>query len=224
MEAEDPGVLPDLEHYIAERFAAEDETLRTVRATIASAGLPDISVSPTQGKLLHLFALMVKAERILEIGTLGGYSTIWLARALPEGGKLISLELEETHAEVARRNLVTAGLDQKAEVRVGPAVRLLGELASTGEPPFDLIFIDADKPPYLQYFQLAVGLSRPGTLIIADNVIRHGKILDPDHPEEEVEGVQRLNDHLAVTAEAVATVLPTVGIKGLDGFAIALVT
>lgn len=224
MSLDEQSIFAHLDEYIGGRYAQEDKTLQAVRTAIADAGLPDISVSATQGKLIHFFARLTGARRILEVGTLGGYSTIWLARALPPEGTLITLELDPTHASVARNNITLAGMEQQVEVRVGPAVSLLQELQASGEEPFDLIFIDADKPPYLQYFHLALGLSRPGTLIIADNVIRHGKILDPEHPEEEVEGVQRLNDYLAREEEALATLLPTVGIKGLDGFALALVT
>lgn len=212
-----------IDRYISDRFVAEDDALLNTLASIGEAGMPGISVTGCQGKLLHLFATLVGAKRILEIGTLGGYSTIWLARALPPEGRLISLELNDEHAAVARENLRGAGLAETVELRVGPALSTLPALKEEGQDPFDLVFIDADKPTYLQYFQFALALSRPGTLIIADNVIRQGAVLSAEPDDRDVEGVQRLNDFLAHSPEVTATILPTVGTKGVDGMALARV-
>ena len=163
------------------------------------------------------------ARRILEIGTLGGYSTIWLARALPAGGRLITLEAEARHAEVARANLSRAGLADVAEVRVGPAQETLPQLHAAGEGPFDLIFIDADKPGYADYLDWSVRLSRPGSMIIADNVVRDGAVVDPASPDADVQGVRRFIERLAAEPRVSATVIQTVGRKGYDGFALAVV-
>jgi predicted O-methyltransferase YrrM len=190
----------------------------------AAAGLPAIHVSPSQGKMLHLLARALGARRILEIGTLGGYSTIWLARALPAGGRLVTLEADPRHASVARSNLARAGLSAAVEVRVGRALDLLPQLASEVGGPFDLIFIDADKAGYPDYFPWALKLSRRGSLIIADNVVRNGAVVDGSGADPGVAGVRRMNELVAGEARVSATVVQTVGGKGYDGFMLAVVT
>ena len=168
-------------------------------------------------------ALLCNAKKILELGTLGGYSTIWLARALPPNGKLITVEFDKHHAEVAQQNIHKAGLENKVDIRVGKAIDILPELIKNNEGPFDMIFIDADKPPYTEYFQYAVQLSRPGTLIICDNVIREGKVLDKNETDEMVKGAQRFNEMLGKNQHVTATIIQTVGLKEHDGMAIAVV-
>ena len=212
-----------IDHYIAALFNPPDPVLDATEQSIVEAGMPVISVSANQGKFLYLLALLCRAERILELGTLGGYSTIWLARALPEDGRLTTVELEPAYAEVARKNLERAGLSDKVDIRIGRGLEVLPQLEAEGAGPFDLIFIDADKPPYTGYFQHALRLSRPGTLIVADNVIREGQVLDPHHPDERVAGVQRFNAMLAAEKGVTATILQTVGAKEWDGMALALV-
>ncbi|KIJ44114.1 hypothetical protein M422DRAFT_60228 [Sphaerobolus stellatus SS14] len=184
----------------------------------AKGGLPNIAVSEAQAKFLQLLARTFKAKRILEVGTLGGYSTIWLARALPEDGELITLEISETHAEVARKNIAHAGLDSKVKVIVGPAVESLPKL----EPSFDLAFIDADKQSNLEYFKEAKRLVREGGVIIVDNVVRYGRVSDPEQKDNATEGVRRLLDYIKDDKEVDATTLSTVGEKGYDGFLYAL--
>ena len=200
-----------------------DPTLDAALQAAEDAGLPDISVSPAQGKLLHLLALAKGARRILEIGTLGGYSAIWLARALPPDGRLITLEADPLHAEVARANLASAGLADVSEVRVGRALETLPLLHAAGDGPFDLIFIDADKPSYADYLAWSVRLSRPGSMIIADNVVRGGGVLDAASTLPGVQGVRRFMEALAAEPRVSATVVQTVGRKGYDGFAFAVV-
>jgi predicted O-methyltransferase YrrM len=212
-----------VEKQVAERFVPEDPVLKEALRSTSEAGMPEISVTPNQGKLLHLLSRLGGAKRTLEIGTLGGYSTIWLARALPEEGRLVSLELDPDYAEVARENIRRAGLSRKATVRTGAALASLREMIDQGEEPFDFIFIDADKPLYLQYFQFSFNLSHPGTLIVADNVVREGKVLEQEPSDEKVEGVQRLLDYLATTDQATTTVLQTVGEKGHDGMVLSIV-
>jgi len=187
----------------------------------AAAGLPSIQVSPTQGKLLHLLVLSLGARKILELGTLGGYSTIWMARALPAGGRLITLEADAKHAEVARANIAHAGLANIVDLRLGRAQETLPKL--TGEAPFDLIFIDADKTGYPEYFQWAMKLSRRGSVIIADNVVRKGEIVDADSGDANVQGVRRFYEMVAREPRVSATAIQTVGSKGYDGFAMAVV-
>lgn len=211
------------DRYISDLLAPEDAALQAVIASLEAAQIPQASVSANQGKMLQLLALLANACHILELGTLGGYSTIWLARALPEGGKLISLEYDPAHAEVARQNIRNAGLESKVEIRVGKALDLLPQLEAENLPPFDMVFIDADKPPYTEYFQFALRLARPGALIVADNVIRDGKVLDPDHPDEKVQGVRRFNEMLSKNPAVTATILQTVGAKEWDGMALAVV-
>jgi predicted O-methyltransferase YrrM len=188
-----------------------------------AAGLPAISVTPNQGKLLAMLARLMGAERILEIGTLGGYSTIWLARALPASGRLVTLELDEHHASVARANLQRAGLTNVVELRLGLASDSLAQLAAAGVPPFDLVFIDADKASTPDYFTWSLQLTRPGSLIVIDNVIRGGKVLDADSVDPDIQGIRRTFELLASEPRVTATALQTVGSKGYDGFAVAMV-
>ncbi len=199
--------------------AALDEALRASTA----AGLPEIAVSPPHGALLTVLARAVGARRILEIGTLGGYSAIRLGRVLPPDGRLVTLELNPLHAEVARSNIARAGLGDRVEVRVGPATASLAALADEGAAPFDLIFIDADKVGYTDYLHGSLRLSRPGTLIIADNIVRQGRVADPDNDDANVRGVRRFNEALAAEPRLMATIVQTVGSKGYDGLAIAVV-
>jgi caffeoyl-CoA O-methyltransferase len=213
------AIFEATDRYIGGLLAKEDAPLHYVLQQLENQGIDNASVSPTQGKLLQVFARMCNARRILELGTLGGYSTIWMARALPPGGKLITLEADEQHAAVARQNMEYAGLSSVVEIRQGKAIDLLPQLNG----PFDMIFIDADKPPYTEYFQHALRLSRPGTIIIADNVIRNGKVLDTGSEDEKVQGVQRFNEFLAHSDAVTAIILPSVGLKEYDGMAVAVV-
>lgn len=213
----------DVDHYISDVLVKSDPALVAALAASDAAGLPAISVSPNQGKLLHILARALRARHILEIGTLGGYSTIWLARALPADGHLISLEASAHHAEVARANIAQAGLSDIAEVRVGRALETLPLLAAEGHGPFDLIFIDADKQNNPEYFQWALTLARPGSLIVIDNVVRDGAVIDAASRDPDIRGVRRLNELMAAESRVIATAMQTVGIKGYDGFAVALV-
>lgn len=213
-----------VDDYIAGHLLGDDPGLDAALAANAAAGLPAIDVSAVQGKMLHLLALGTGARRILEVGTLGGYSTIWLARALPEGGHLVTLELDPHHAEVACANLCRAGMADKVEVRVGPAVEALDAMIAGGEAPFDFIFVDADKEGYPDYLSAAMRLSRPGTMIVFDNVVREGGILDPNHPDPRVQGTRALFEAMAAEPRLSATAVQTVGAKKWDGFALALVT
>ena len=212
-----------VDQYIEELFVPADDALDLALAESAAAGLPQIAVSPIYGKLLTLLARSMDARTILEIGTLGGYSTICLARALPEGGRLVTLEFNSLHAQVAQANIARAGLAGQVEVIVGRAVDSLAALSAERRGPFDMIFIDADKPSYPDYLTWSLQLSRPGTLIIADNVVRAGKVIDPDSDDPNVQGVRRFNELLAADPLVDATILQTVGGKGYDGLAIVLV-
>jgi len=216
-------LFESVDHYISQLFHDEDDCLKATEKSIIESGIPQISVSPNQGKYLHILARLCKARKILELGTLGGYSTIWMARALPEDGRLITMEIDPKHAAVAQQNFDRCGLASKIEILLGKAIDILPELKAKGAGPFDMIFIDADKPPYLEYFKWALQLSRPGTLIIADNVIREGKILQDPSPDEMVEGVKKFNEFLAQSAAVTATIFQTVGAKEHDGMAIAIV-
>ena len=212
-----------VDDYIDSAVVPADPVLDAALQASADAGLPDIGVSPEQGKLLHLLALGQGARRILEIGTLGGYSAIWLARALPADGRLITLEADPVHADVARANLANAGLAGVSEVRTGPALNTLPLMHAVGDGPFDLIFIDADKPSYPDYLAWSVRLSRPGTMIIADNVVRAGGVIDAASKLPGVRGVRRFMEAMAAEPRVSATVVQTVGRKGYDGFALAVV-
>lgn len=203
---------------------ASDPVLEAALRASAEAGLPSIQVSALQGKLLSLLARAVGAGRILEVGTLGGYSTIWLARALPHHGRLVTLELDPRHAEVARANLVAAGLADRVEIVVGTAAETLASLVASGAEPFDLVFIDADKESIPEYFGRALELARPGTLVVVDNVVRGGKVIEDTSPDPAVQAIRRFNEMVAATPHAEATTIQTVGVKGHDGFALVLVT
>ncbi|MFJ9847134.1 O-methyltransferase [Kitasatospora sp. NPDC101155] len=209
--------------YFSEQLVGHDAVLEAATAAADAAGLPRIAVAPNQGKLLHLLALAQGARRILEVGTLGGYSTIWLARALPADGTLISLELDPRHAEVARGNLARAGLEKVAEVRLGRAADSLAALVAQGEEPFDLVFIDADKPSNPEYFRRALQLTRPGSLIIVDNVVRGGAIADAASTDPAVVATRALHELIAAEPRVTATSVQTVGSKGYDGFTLARV-
>ncbi|WP_437970928.1 O-methyltransferase [Sorangium sp. So ce260] len=213
-----------VDRYITDLLVQPDAALDAALEASAAAGLPPINVAPNQGKLLHLLARIHGARSILEIGTLGGYSTIWLARALPAGGRLITLESEPKHADVARANLERAGLADLVELRLGRALDTLPGLAAEGRGPFDLIFIDADKPSNPDYFAWALKLSRRGSVIVIDNVVRRGAVVDPESADPNVQGVRRLHELLAAERRVSATAIQTVGSKGYDGLAVALVT
>ena len=211
-----------VDRYITDLVVQPDPILEAALEACAEAGIPQISVSAAQGKLLHLLAKIRRANRILEIGTLAAYSTIWLARALPAGGRLVTLESDASHAAVARGNITRAGLDGVVDLRIGLALDTLPVLAAEGLE-FDLTFIDADKPNIPQYFEWALKLSRPGALIIVDNVVRDGAIIDDGSEDASVLGVRRLNEKLAVDKRVSATTIQTVGSKGYDGFTLAVV-
>ena len=211
-----------VDDYITGLVVPADPVLDAAQEASTAAGLPPISVSAAQGKFLHLLARIHGARRILEVGTLGGYSTIWMARALPPDGRLITLEFEPKHADVARANIARAGLSDRVEVRVGRAIDALPGLVSEG--PFDLVFIDADKPSTTDYFNWALKLSRRGTVIVVDNVVRDGKVAAPSGDgDESVEGMRKFMTALAAERRVSATVVQTVGTKGYDGFAIGIV-
>ncbi|WP_158887844.1 O-methyltransferase [Amycolatopsis anabasis] len=209
-----------VDDYFTTRLLPEAPDLEGVLTASTEAGLPEISVSPAQGKLLNLLARMVGAKSILEIGTLGGYSTIWLARALPADGRLVTLEAEPKHAEVARKNLEKAGVSERVDIRVGQALDTLPGLSG----PFDLTFIDADKPNNPGYFRWALEYSRPGSVIVVDNVVRAGAVADPSNTSAAIRGVREVHDLIATEPRVDATALQTVGVKGYDGFTLALVT
>jgi predicted O-methyltransferase YrrM len=212
-----------IDQYVTDLLVPRDPALEAAEQAIQGAGLPPISVAPNQGKLLHILARLMGARTMLEIGTLGGYSSIWLARALPADGRLITLEIDPRHAEVARANIQRAGLSNQVEVRVGRAVDSLARLAEEQAAGFDLVFIDADKPSNPEYLAWALKLTHPGSLIVVDNVIRGGAVLDGASKDPDVIGVRRFNEMLAAEPRLSATELQTVGMKGHDGLAIALV-
>jgi predicted O-methyltransferase YrrM len=213
-----------VDRYISEMLVPSDPVLDAALRDSSAAGLPEIHVSPNQGKLLQLLAQSHGARRILEIGTLGGYSTLWLARALPEGGRLVTLEYDPRHADVARVNLARAGFSGTVDIRVGRAQDTLPQLASEAAGPFDVVFIDADKQGYPEYFTWALRLTRKGSLIIADNVVRNGAVADASSADPAVQGVRRMNELVSREPRVSATAIQTVGGKGYDGFMIALVT
>jgi len=215
----------EVDAYISELFAPEDEILLSIEPALVAAGssLAFASVSPAQGKLLQLFAHMCGAKRILEVGTLGGYSTIWMARALPHNGKLVTIEYDEKHIAVAKKHFEMAGLNDRIEIKQGKAMDVLQELSENNAEPFDMVFIDADKPPYAEYFELALKMCRKGSIIIADNVVRSGKVLDETSEDAAVQGVQRFNHMLSYNEDVHANILQTVGVKDWDGMAIAVV-
>lgn len=211
----------DVDAYFDERLGLTDEVLAAVLAANAEAGLPAIDVSPAQGRMLTVFARMVGARRVLEIGTLGGFSTICLARGLPPEGRVVTLEAQPRHAEVARLNIARAGLGERVEIRVGKALDTLPGLV--GEPPFDLVFIDADKPSNPDYLAWALRLARPGTAIVVDNVVRRGRVVEADSDDASVVGSRAVLDAVRAEPRLLATAIQTVGEKGWDGFVLAIV-
>jgi predicted O-methyltransferase YrrM len=210
--------------YIAKQLLAPDAALESALRASDAAGLPAINVSPPQGKLLMMLAQMHGAQRVLEVGTLGGYSTIWLARGLPPDGRVVTLEVDAKHAKVAAANVAHAGFSDRVEIVVGPALDTLPGLEARKRAPFDLVFIDADKPNNPSYFAWALKLSRKGSLIIVDNVVREGAVVDARSTDERVRGTRRLFEMIAAEPRVSATAIQTVGSKGYDGFAMALVT
>jgi predicted O-methyltransferase YrrM len=226
-DAHDPHDLQDqwtaVDTYLSESLSLSDPALEAALAANAAGGLPSIDVSPSQGKFLQLLAQLRGARRILEIGTLGGYSTICMARALPEGGRVVTLEVNAKHAEVARANIARAGLAEVVEIRVGPALETLARMQEEGTEPFDMIFIDADKPNNPAYLGWALKLSRRGSLILCDNVVRDGAVADAESTDPGVRGARGLFEMLGAEPRLSATALQTVGLKGYDGFAMALV-
>jgi predicted O-methyltransferase YrrM len=219
--SDEPWIAVDA--WFTQQIVESDEVLEAALAESVSAGFPPVHVSPPQGKMLQLLARMKQARKILEIGTLGGYSTIWLARALPADGRLVTLEIDPRHAEIALANIARARLAEVVELRLGPALETLPKLAAEGAGPFDLIFIDADKPSNPDYFRWALKLSRRGSVIVIDNVVRKGKVIDPDSTDENVRGVRRMFDLIAAERRVSATAIQTTGSKGWDGFVMALV-
>ena len=212
-----------VDEYIVDKLVQEDASLEAALAANAAAGLPAMDVSAAQGKYLNLMVRITGAKRVLELGTLGGYSTIWMAKALPADGRLVTLEFDPRHAQVARRNIDQSGVGDKVTIHVGAAVDTLPVVAAQNPEPFDFIFIDADKPSNPIYLDWAVKLSRPGTVIILDNVIRDGKVLDPDNTDPRIIGTRAAYDIIGAHPRLQATALQTVGSKGWDGFAIMLV-
>ena len=215
-------VWADVDDFFVQHLLPADDVLRAVLETNVAEGLPPIAVTPPQGKLLHLLARASGARRILEIGTLGAYSTIWLARALAPGGRLITLEIDPHHAEVARRNLERAKLTDRVEIRIGRASDLLEEMYGVVEP-FDFVFIDADKASSDVYFKASLAMSHPGTVIIVDNVVRSGKVADASSDDEDIQGIRRMTEWLATQPRVSATAIQTVGGKSYDGFLMAVV-
>lgn len=216
-------VWEQVDEYIVDRLCPNDRVLDEVIVTNRKADLPEIDVTANQGKFLQLLVQIKGAKRILEIGTLGAYSTIWMARGLTEGGRIITLELSPHHAEVAKKNIARAGLEQTIEVRTGDALEQLAQMEKEGVEPFDLIFIDADKPNNPNYLRWALHFSRPGTVIVGDNVIRTGEIADRHSTDPRVQGVRTFFDMLSGHPNISATALQTVGSKGYDGFMIGIV-
>jgi len=212
-----------VDEYLGDVLVRQDKHLDDAVAASDAAGLPSIQVSPPQGKLLEILIAMMKAKTILEVGTLGGYSTIWMARSLPADGRVVTIEIDPKHAEVARENFNRAGLGKKIELRVGNARDILPAMIEEGMGPFDFVFIDADKASNPDYFGWALTMSRPGTVIIVDNVIREGKIIDAESEDASVRGVRRLNEIMSSSVGVTVTALQTVGVKGYDGFSVALV-
>lgn len=220
----DTALWKSVDAWFSERLVKQDDALKHALAESDRAGLRSINVSPNQGKLLHLLARLCNARRILEIGTLGGYSGIWLARALPSDGKLMTLELDPDAAEVARKNFAYAGLENLVEIRVGRAVDSLRQIAAEAQPRFDVAFVDADKESNPDYFAWAVDNVRTGGLIIIDNVVRRGRVIDQGDTEADILGVRQVTEMVAADSRVSATAVQTVGDKGYDGFLIALVT
>lgn len=214
----------EVDEYVSGLLAPQDEVLEAALKAGVDAGLPEIQVSPPQARLLEILARLVGARTMLEFGTLAGYSTIWLARALPEGGRLITLEADPEYAEVARTNIANAGLSDLVELRVGPALDALPALDTEGVGPFDFVFIDADKIHTPDYFTWALDRTRTGGMIVADNVIRDGALVDPETDDPTIPAQRRFHEMIAADPRVTATTIQTVGGKGYDGFTLALVT
>jgi len=218
-----PALWTAVDAYIDEQLIGHDDALSAAIESSVAAGLPAISVSPSQGKLLHVLAKTMGARRILELGTLGGYSAIWLARALPPDGRLITVEADARHADVARRNFARAGVTSRVDLRVGRGLDVLPQLHVERAGPFDFVFIDADKVNYPHYLDWAIRLCHPGSLIVADNVVRKGAVIDGKSEDAAVQAVRRMMTALRTDPRVTATVIQTVGVKGYDGFAAVLV-
>ena len=219
-----PEIWAAVDDYFGGLLVKEDAALKEAVETSSAAGLPPIQVSPAQGKFLHLLARMISARSILEIGTLGGYSTIWLARALPVDGRVVTLEVNPKHAELSLRNIARAGLANKVDLRLGKALETLPQLEAEGRGPFDLIFIDANKSDMPEYFAWALKLARRGSVIVSDNVVRKGAVLDANSGDPDIQGVRRFAEMAGREKRVSSTVLQNVGGKGYDGFAVSLVT
>ncbi|MEO8335607.1 MAG: O-methyltransferase [bacterium] len=213
----------EVDEYLNGLHIGRDAAIDDAAEATVAAGLPPIAVTPNQGKLLYILARMQRASSILEIGTLGGYSTIWLARGLEKGGKVVTLEFEPKHAEVAAQSIAKAGLSESVTIHVGKAIDTLPQLAHSGDAPFDLVFIDADKKSIPEYFEWALKMSRPGTLILVDNVVRAGRVVDANSDDADIQGIRRFNEMVAREPRVTVTTLQTVGSKGYDGLAFVLV-
>ncbi len=213
-----------VDRYFGDRLAPHDVALAACIEANREAGMPSIDVPSLLGKFLALMVRISGARRVLEIGTLGGYSTVWLARAVPAGGQVVTLEIDPRHAEVARKNLELAGVLERVEITIGPAMEAMSALHEGAAPPFDLIFIDADKKSIPEYLEWSMKLSRPGTIIIVDNVVRDGAVLNQESADPDIQGVRRMTEMMASNPRLSATAIPTVGARGYDGFAIAVVT
>ncbi len=216
-------IWKQVDEYFADALIAPGDGFDAALDSNRKADLPAIDVTPLQGKFLEILVRATRARRVLEIGTLGGYSTLWLARALPDDGVVVTLELEPRHAEIAKGNLEAAGLANRVELRIGPAAETLATLVHEHTPPFDFIFIDADKASYPEYLQWSMTLSRPGTLIVADNVVRDGKVIDPENSDPNIRGVRHFTEMVSAEPRLSATALQTVAGKGYDGFVVAVV-
>lgn len=216
------NIWTKVDDYFGDLLAPGDDAMKQVLRANHQAGLPAIGVSPLQGKFLFLLVKIVQARRVLEIGTLGGYSTIWMARALPANGRVVTLEMDPKHAEVARQNLSAAGVLHRVDLRLGRALDTLPALHIPGAEPFDLIFVDADKQNNPEYLEWAVKLGRPGTVIVVDNVVREGKVIDAKSRKSDIRGTRRMTELMARNPRLSATALQTVGVKGYDGFAMAV--
>jgi predicted O-methyltransferase YrrM len=214
----------EVDDYLDDLLVSSDPALDATLKASSAAGLPAVNVAPNQGKLLHLLVLACGARTVLEIGTLGGYSTIWLARSLPSSGHLVSLETDPRHAAVARENIARAGLSDTVEIVLGPALESLPKLKAQQRPPFDLVFIDADKPSTAAYFAWSLQMSHVGTVIVVDNVVRGGRVCEPESVDPNVQGMRHFLDNVAVEPRVSATAVQTVGVKGYDGFLLAVVT
>lgn len=217
------NIFRKVDNYLTDLFSLEDEVLKTTEESIRENGMPEHSISPNQGQFLLLLAKMCNAKRIIEVGTLGGYSTIWLGRALNRMGKLTSIEIDPNFANVARKNIQNAGLESTVDIITGDALAILKDLSNSGIETVDLFFMDADKPNYIAYFEWALQHSRKGSIIVADNVIREGKVLDPDSIDEKVIGVRNYNKMLSENNRVTSSILQQVGIKDYDGMAISIV-